>query len=125
LWSFFILQAMIKFLQGIHPVMFVLVATIFEVAGDAIIRKCIYEYSGTARVIFFMIGAAFLFLYGFTLNLAPVEFKQIVGIYIATLFIVWQVGNYIAFKTLPNVSILIGGALIVTGGLIVTFWESK
>lgn len=116
---------MMKFIQGIHPAIFVLFATIFEVTGDAIIRKCIYEYTGIVRVIFFLIGAVCLFLYGFSLNLAPVEFKQVVGLYIATLFIVWQIGNYIAFKTLPTVPILIGGTLIIAGGLIVTFWENK
>lgn len=116
---------MMKFIQGIHPAIFVLLATIFEVTGDAIIRKCIYEYAGAARVIFFIVGAVCLFLYGFSLNLAPVEFKQVVGLYIATLFIIWQIGNYIAFKTLPTAPILIGGALIVTGGMIVTFWETE
>lgn len=114
-----------KFLQGIHPAVFILIATILEVSGDAIIRKCIYEYTGASRIIFFIVGAILVFLYGFSLNLAPVEFKQVVGLYIATLFIVWQIGNYIAFKTLPTAPILIGGALIVAGGMIVTFWESK
>jgi hypothetical protein len=116
---------MLKFIQGIHPAIFVLIATIFEVSGDAIIRKCIYEYTGVLRIIFLMLGAVFLFLYGFSLNLAPVEFKQVVGLYIAILFIVWQIGNYIAFKSLPSVPIIIGGALIVIGGMIVTFWENK
>src|SRR5256885_1495400 len=31
------------------------------------------------------------FGYGFFLNLAPIEFGQVVGLYIATLFVVWQV----------------------------------
>src|SRR5689334_14845068 len=116
---------MLKFIQGLHPAVFVLIATIFEVSGDALIRKCIYEYTGLARGVFFLIGAMLLFMYGFSLNLAPVEFKQVVGLYIATLFIVWQVGNYIAFKSLPTLPILIGGALIITGGMIVTFWKNK
>jgi hypothetical protein len=115
---------MMKFIHSLHPAIFVLIATIFEVTGDALIRKCIYEYTGIARIIFFVLGAIFLFLYGFSLNLAAVEFKQVVGLYIATLFIVWQIGNYIAFKTLPTAPILIGGTLIVIGGLIVTFWKT-
>lgn len=115
---------MVKFIQGVHPAIFVLAATIFEVAGDAVIRKCIYEYTGITRILFFAAGAGLLFLYGFFLNLAPVEFKQVVGLYIATLFIVWQIGNYLAFKSLPTMPILIGGALIVAGGMIVTFWKA-
>jgi small multidrug resistance family-3 protein len=96
---------------------FVLIATIFEVAGDALIRKCIYNYEGTAGIVFFIVGALLVFCYGFSLNLAPVEFRQVVGLYIATLFVVWQIGNYISFKTLPTLPIIIGGVLIVTGGL--------
>jgi len=120
----FYLNIMMKFIQGLHPAIFVLIATIFEVTGDAIIRKCIYEYTGITRILLFALGAIFVFLYGFSLNLAPVEFKQVVGLYIATLFIVWQIGNYVAFKTLPTAPILIGGMLIVAGGLIVTFWKT-
>jgi small multidrug resistance family-3 protein len=36
---------------------------------------------------------------------------------------VWQVVNLIMFRTLPDMPILVGGALIVGGGLIVTFWN--
>jgi hypothetical protein len=116
---------MIKVLQGIHPVFFVLTATILEVSGDAIIRTSIYHHTGIARMALFLLGAALLFGYGFSLNLAPVEFRQVVGLYIATLFIVWQIGNYIAFGSLPTLPIIIGGALVVAGGLIITFWKSQ
>jgi len=53
------------------------------------------------------------------LNLAPLPFARIVGLYIATLFLVWQVVNYFTFRTLPGAPVLAGGALIVVGGLIV------
>ncbi len=115
---------MMKYLQHLHPAIFVLFATILEVTGDAIIRKCIYDYTGIARVLFFLIGAFCLFLYGLSLNSAPVEFKEVVGLYIATLFVVWQIGNYIAFKTAPTLPIITGGILIIIGGLIVTFWKT-
>lgn len=116
---------MLKFLQQIHPLAFVLLATIFEVSGDAIIRKCIYNYVGASRAIFFVLGAILLFCYGFCLNLAPVEFGQLAGIYIATLFIVWQIINYISFQTLPTLPVTIGGILIIAGGLIITFWKPQ
>jgi small multidrug resistance family-3 protein len=69
-----------------------------------------------------LIGAALLLGYGVSLNLAPLEFRQVVGLYIAVLFIVWQIINAIFFGTFPNLPIALGGALIVAGGLIVTFW---
>jgi hypothetical protein len=114
---------MLKNIQNIHPFFFVLVATILEVIGDAIIRTSIYNHTGLTRIGLFLVGAILLFGYGSSLNLAPVEFGQVVGLYIATLFVVWQVINFIAFGTVPSLPIIIGGAFIVTGGLLVTFWK--
>jgi hypothetical protein len=68
-------------------------------------------------------GAALLLGYGVALNLAPVEFGRVVGLYIATLFVVWQIINFFAFRTLPTLPILVGGALVIAGGLIITFWK--
>ncbi|WP_222103948.1 hypothetical protein [Mucilaginibacter corticis] len=112
-----------QYLQNIHPIIFLLVATTLEVTGDALIRKTIYEYSGTTRILFALLGMLLLFGYGFFLNLAPVEFGEVVGLYIATLFVVWQVINYLTFKTLPTIPVIVGGALVVAGGLIITFWK--
>jgi small multidrug resistance family-3 protein len=61
--------------------------------------------------------------YGTFLNLAPLKFGQVAGLYIATLFLVWQIINFIFFRTLPTVPILAGGTLIVMGGIIVSFWK--
>ena len=114
---------MLKSLQGIHPLAFLLIATTLEVSGDAIIRMAIYDNAGLYRAGLFMAGAALLFGYGTFLNLAPIEFGQVVGLYIATLFVIWQIINYAFFRTLPTIPILVGGALIVTGGAVVTFWK--
>jgi hypothetical protein len=109
--------------QTLSALGFLLVATTLEVSGDAVVRLAIYNHLGLARLGLMLAGAALLFGYGFSLNLAPVEFRQVVGLYIATLFVVWQVINFIVFRTSPNLPILVGGALIITGGLIVTFWR--
>src|ERR1041385_7094142 len=114
---------MIKTFQNIHPFVFILIATILEVTGDAIIRTSVYNHTGIARMGLMLAGGILLLGYGTSINLAPVEFGQVVGLYIATLFVVWQTINFIAFKTVPSVPVLVGGALIVAGGLIVTFWE--
>lgn len=112
-----------KGMPTFHPLVYLLIATTLEVSGDAVIRKGIYNYSGAGRLGPLLIGAALLFCYGFSLNLAPLEFGQVVGLYIATLFVVWQVINLIAFRILPGLPILVGGAFIVAGGLVVTFWK--
>ena len=112
-----------KSLQHLHPAVFILFATIFEVAGDAIIRNSLHHHTGWARIGLMLIGSILLFGYGTALNLAPVEFGQVVGLYIATLFIIWQIGNFIAFKTLPSLPVIVGGILVITGGMIITFWK--
>jgi len=72
----------------------------------------------------FILGAALLAGYGTFLNLAPLEFNQVVGLYLAVLFVMWQVINFLFFRTLPTLPILTGGALIVAGGLVVSFWKA-
>jgi small multidrug resistance family-3 protein len=57
------------------------------------------------------------------LNLAPLDFGRVVVLYIATLFGVWQVVNFIAFRAFPTMPTLLGGALGIPGGAIVTFWK--
>jgi small multidrug resistance family-3 protein len=81
---------MITVVQNIHPLVFLLIATTLEVTGDSLVRKAIYEHAGLARIALVLTGAALLLGYGVSLNLAPLEFRQVVGLYIATLFIVWQ-----------------------------------
>src|ERR1700748_1378226 len=115
---------MLDNLRHIHPLYFLIVATVIEVSGDAIIRMGIYNHAGAYRLGLFAAGMLLLFGYGFFLNLAPVEFRQVVGLYIATLFVVWQVTNFAFFRSLPTLPILAGGTLIVSGGLIVTFWTA-
>lgn len=106
------------------PVLLALViATTLEVTGDAMIRKGLFEHAGAWRVALFLLGMVLLAGYGTFLNLAPLEFGQVVGLYIATLFVIWQVVTYFTFGSLPTLPILAGGALIVTGGLIVSFWK--
>lgn len=114
-----------NFSQTLAALAFLFLATTLEVSGDALVRLAIFNHLGLTRLALFLIGAALLFGYGFSLNLAPVEFRQVVGLYIATLFVMWQVINFIAFRTLPTAPILVGGALIVIGGLIVTFWRDQ
>ena len=102
---------------------FLLIATTLEVSGDAVVRMAIYDHAGPVRVALFLAGAVLLLGYGSTLNLAPFDFGRVVGLYIATLFIVWQFINLIAFRAAPSLPVLIGGTLIVAGGLLVTFWQ--
>ena len=93
---------MFKSISHLHPIVFLIIATIFEVSGDAIIRTGMYKHAGLIRFGLMLIGGVCLFVYGVALNLAPVEFGQVAGLYIATLFVVWQGINYLFFQTLPT-----------------------
>ena len=106
------------------PFAFLLLATTLEASGDALVRMGLGQQALGVRALLFAVGAVLLFGYGLSLNLAPLEFSRVVGLYIATLFVVWQVVTFIAFRTLPTPAVLVGGALIVAGGLVVTFWNA-
>lgn len=115
---------MFSTLQRIPIPVLLILATTLEVSGDALVRLGIYQHVGPARLACFLGGAALLFGYGSVLNTAPVDFARIVGLYIATLFVIWQLISFLVFKTLPGLPILLGGALIITGGIIITFWHT-
>jgi hypothetical protein len=115
---------MFKLLQTVPITVLLLIATTLEVSGDALVRLGIYNHAGPVRIGLFLAGAALLWGYGAFLNTAPVEFGRIVGLYIATLFVVWQVINFLVFRTVPGLPMWLGGSLIITGGLIVNFWRA-
>lgn len=102
---------------------FLIVATTMEATGDALIRLGIDQNRGAMRLLLFLAGAVLLFGYGVTVNLPPVAFGRVVGLYIATLFIVWQVVNSIIFRVAPAPPVIIGGLFIIVGGAIVTLWK--
>jgi hypothetical protein len=114
---------MLKIFQSAPTLILLLVATLLEVSGDAVVRMAIYNHVGAIRIALYVAGAALLFGYGSFLNLAPIEFGRVVGLYIAILFVVWQVISFIAFRTLPSMPVWVGGGLVIAGGAIITFWR--
>jgi hypothetical protein len=99
------------------------VATSLEAVGDAVVRIGIAQNTWLPRCLLFVAAAVLLFGYGLSVNLAPVEFGRVVGLYIAMLFIVWQIVNWIVFRSLPDAPVFVGGVLIIIGGAVVTFWK--
>ncbi len=102
-----------------------IVTTALEACGDAAIRMGLYSQAALpARIGLFAAGAALLLGYGTTLNLAPQEFGKLIGAYVATFFVMAQVVNFVFFRVPPSPPILVGGAFIIAGGAVVTFWRS-
>ena len=115
---------MFQALQAIPIPLLLLLATTLEVSGDAVVRLAIYNHAGLVRLALLLVGAALLLGYGSSLNTAPVAFGRIVGLYIATLFVVWQIIAFLVFRTPPGLPVWLGGALVIAGGLIITFWRT-
>ena len=92
---------------------FIVAATVFEAVGDALMRIALHYHVLPGRLALFVGASMLLTLYGVSLNLAPVEFAEATGIYIASLFVMFQVVNYMFFKVAPSFSVLTGGAFIV------------
>ena len=103
--------------------LFVLAATICEASGDAVIRLSLYNNSVVGRVLLYLSGSVLLALYGTSLNLAPVNFAAVTGLYIATLVVAFQVANYFFFHTSPTPAVMVGCSLIVAGGLVIYLWR--
>ena len=100
------------------------VAAALEAGGDAIVRKGLHASSMPTRIGIFALGAGVLFAYGVTVNSPPWDFGKLLGIYVTLFFVVAQIVNLIFFGARPDLPIFVGGALIVAGGLVITFWRT-
>ena len=100
-----------------------LVAAILEAAGDAMVRLGLRDHQGLSRLALFAAGAGVLFGYGLTVNAPGWDFGRLLGVYVTLFFVVAQAVNSFAFGVRPDLSIWVGGAFIVTGGLVMTFWR--
>jgi small multidrug resistance family-3 protein len=116
---------MFRVLQSLPIWVLLLFATTLEATGDAAVRLAMYNHAGLIRATLFVAGAALLLGYGCFVNTPPVEFGRVVGLYIATLFLVWQFVSFMVFRALPGTPVLLGGTLVVAGGLITTFWRTN
>lgn len=101
-----------------------LLAASLEAGGDALVRFGLHGSSMLTRVGFFAAGAVVLFAYGLAVNAPPWDFGKLLGVYVTLFFVVTQVMNLLFFGVRPDMQILVGGAFIVAGGLIITFWRA-
>ena len=102
---------------------FIIGATIFEAVGDAVMRIALHYHVMPGRIVLFALAAVLLTMYGTSLNLAPVEFAEATGLYLACLFVAFQVVNYLFFRVKPSPAVLLGGTFIVVGAAIIYIWK--
>ena len=67
-----------------------------------------------------VLGALALVTYGLVVNANRlIDFGRLMGLYIAVFFVVSQVLSFAFFGERPSPSLLLGGALIVAGGVVI------
>ena len=101
-----------------------LFAALLEAAGDAIVRGALHRKSASSRFLLFAIGACVLFAYGYVVNAPPWDFGKLLGIYVVFFFITAQVIAWTVFGQPPTRSVLVGGLLIVSGGIVIAVNQS-
>ena len=94
-------------------------AALLEAGGDAAVRAGLRSTAAASRIGLFLLGGLTLFAYGWVVNAPPWNFGQLLGLYVVFFFIVAQLSYWLFFNQPPNHTVLIGGAFIVLGGLII------
>jgi hypothetical protein len=99
-------------------------AAYLEVQGDACFQSGLYRSSGAKQMGWFVAGTVVLVGYSLFLNSSKVDFGKLLGIYVVLFFLVAQIVAKLQFHQSPSKPIYVGGAFVVTGGLIMTLWRA-
>lgn len=102
-------------------ILVLLLAAVLEAGGDAIVRYGLHRSSATSRTAVFLLGAAVLFAYGWTVNAPGWDFGRLLGLYVVFFFVTAQAIAWLAFRQAPSMSVLVGGLLIVGGGAVIAW----
>jgi hypothetical protein len=100
-------------------VLVLLLAATLEVSGDAIVRVGLHSSGWRIRLLLYFFAAAVLFAYAWTVNAPAWDFGRLLGLYVVLFFIVAQLVSWVGFRQPLSRAVLIGGALIVSGGLVI------
>lgn len=98
-------------------------AAFLEALGDSFFQSGLYRASGATRTLFLVLGTLVLALYGFTVNTPRWDFGRLLGIYVVLFFVVAQILAKVRFHQSPTLPIYVGGAFIVSGGILIAFWK--
>jgi small multidrug resistance family-3 protein len=95
-------------------IIYLTLAAVLEVSGDFLMRMGL-----GGRRWGFVAGALVLAGYGLLVNQPTWGFGRTLGLYIAVFFIVSQLVAFFTAGERPSLSLWLGGALIILGGLII------
>jgi drug/metabolite transporter (DMT)-like permease len=100
------------------------VAASLEAWGDSFFHSAFYRVSGSGRMFALLAGAVVLAGYGAVVNLPRWSFGKLIGVYVMLFFLMAQLVAKVRFGESPTMAIYAGGALIVAGGMLITFWPA-
>jgi drug/metabolite transporter superfamily protein YnfA len=107
-------------IKHMNLTLLLLFAALLEAGGDALVRAGFQASTNGVRAGLFVVGGLVLFSYGYIVNAQPWDFGRLLGVYVVFFFVVAQLISWIIFHQRPGAALLIGGALIVAGGIIIS-----
>jgi len=96
-------------------------AAVLELGGDALVRWGLRS----DKLAGYVFGAATLFAYGLVVNSPQWDFGRLMGAYICVFFVVSQLIARFAFHEPVRLPVVVGGALIMAGGIVLTVWNAR
>jgi drug/metabolite transporter superfamily protein YnfA len=100
-------------------VLILILAALLEAGGDALLRFGLRSGVLWQRALLFLVAAAVLFAYGWTVNRPPWEFGKLLGLHVVFFFVISQLISWLVFRQPPSLQVMFGGALIVAGGAVI------
>lgn len=98
-----------------------LVAAVFEVAGDALIRHGLTRGTfGTIVVGFLVLGS-----YGVVVNLVNLDFSRLLGAYVGWFALVSVLAGRLFFGGRFSPSLLVGLLLVLSGSLVIQLGAAR
>jgi len=105
-------------------ILLLLFAAVLEAGGDALIRLGLHGGTPLVRTVWMLAGGLVLFAYGYAVNAPGWDFGRLLGIYVAFFFVVAQLVSWLVFHQRPGLPVVVGGGFIVTGGIILSAWNT-
>lgn len=99
-------------------------AAFFEAYGDSFFQVGFYRVPNYGRLAAIVLGVVVLGCYGALVNTPRWDFGQMLGVYVVFFFLMAQLLNRVRFGQAPTAPVYAGGALIVAGGAVLTFWKA-
>ena len=113
-----------RLMNNVVVLMILAFSSLLEAGGDALVRVGLHTQGLPQRVAIIVLGGLVLTAYGVVVNTPHWDFGRLLGVYVSLFFLASQVINAVVFRVAPSLPILVGGAMIIGGGLLITFWRA-